>query len=246
MLDNTNSGNTVEVDLWYATSLDLGTVLADELAAMSIDFGASHGNKPLFTPRIATYPCLTCDEEFKSKHCVSNGEYCGYTPSFYQRYNLDAPDSHFEITGREVIIQSLREKCLNRIMVDKYQDQGDMFWTYYGYDYDCFINPDRQRATSFDDCYDWSTVMINTKEHVQDLNDCVDKSFTRQKRQDRTRPDQILADMDSDNTILRQDRLWADQNFVFLHPAITINNITYAGDQLDGKQLESAICEAYR
>ena len=105
-----------------------------------------------------------------------------------------------------------------------------MFWTYYGYDYDCFINPDRRRATSFDDCYDWSTVMINTKEHVQDLNDCVDKSFTRQKRQDRSRPDQILADMDSDNTILRQDRLWADQNFVFLHPAITINNITYAGD----------------
>ena len=77
--------------------------------------------------------------------------------------------------------------------------------------------------------------MINGNEHVQELNDCVDGSFTRQNLRDRSRPDQILGDMNSDNSILRQDRLWADQNFVFLHPAITINNITYAGDQLDGK-----------
>ena len=93
-----------------------------EFAAMSIDFGASHNNKPLFTPRIATYPCINCDEEFKSTHCVSNGEYCGFTPAFYQEYHLDNPDSKFRITGRQTIIQGLREKCLNRIMVDKWND----------------------------------------------------------------------------------------------------------------------------
>ena len=33
---------------------------------------------------------------------------------------------------------------------------------------------------------------------------------------------------------------------MILHPAITINGITYTGDHLDGKELEGAICEAYR
>lgn len=55
-----------------------------------------------------------------------------------------------------------------------------------------------------------------------------------------------MGDLNSDNTILRQDRLWANQNAVQLHPSITINNITYTGNALDGKELEHAICEAYR
>ena len=33
--DVTNADNTVEVDLWYSTSLDLGLHLSTELAAMS-------------------------------------------------------------------------------------------------------------------------------------------------------------------------------------------------------------------
>ena len=33
---------------------------------------------------------------------------------------------------------------------------------------------------------------------------------------------------------------------MILHPSITINNITYTGDHLDGKELEAAICDAYR
>ena len=53
-----------------------------------------------------------------------------------------------------------------------------MFWTYYGYDYECFVNPDK-KATSFDDCYDWTTVLINNEEYVQDLNACLDGSFVK-------------------------------------------------------------------
>ena len=63
--DVTKADNTVEVDLWYSTSLDLGTYLASELAAMSISFTVDHSEKPLFTPRIASFDCLTCSEEFK-------------------------------------------------------------------------------------------------------------------------------------------------------------------------------------
>ena len=41
-MDVTNADNTVEVDLWYSTSLDLGLNLSTELAAMSISFTADH------------------------------------------------------------------------------------------------------------------------------------------------------------------------------------------------------------
>ena len=41
-MDVSNSDNTVEVDLWYSTSLDLGMNLSTELAAMSLSFTADH------------------------------------------------------------------------------------------------------------------------------------------------------------------------------------------------------------
>jgi len=63
--DATNKENTVEVDLWYSTSLDLGLNLSTELAAMSESYTVDHADKPLFTPRIATYSCLNCKEEFR-------------------------------------------------------------------------------------------------------------------------------------------------------------------------------------
>jgi len=37
-----NSANTVEVDLWFSTSLDLGMNLSTELAAMSMSYSADH------------------------------------------------------------------------------------------------------------------------------------------------------------------------------------------------------------
>ena len=63
-MDSTRDNNEVEVDLWYSTSLDLGDRIADELASMSLSFEQNHNGKNIFTPRIATYPCLNCEFEF--------------------------------------------------------------------------------------------------------------------------------------------------------------------------------------
>jgi hypothetical protein len=104
---NTKTGtedNTVEVDLWYSSSLDLGLKLANEFAALSYSFTADHAKKPLFTPRIATYECKDCSTEMKTKDCVSDGLYCAYTPRFVETYGINKPESNFELTGREVII----------------------------------------------------------------------------------------------------------------------------------------------
>lgn len=37
-METSNDSNTVEVDLWYSTSLDLGELINDELSAMSMSF----------------------------------------------------------------------------------------------------------------------------------------------------------------------------------------------------------------
>ncbi len=60
-----NSENTVDVDLWYSSSLDLGLKLNDELAALSLSFKNDHTSKPLFTPRVATFTCEGCPTDFK-------------------------------------------------------------------------------------------------------------------------------------------------------------------------------------
>jgi hypothetical protein len=41
-MDSSSDDNTVEVDLWYSSSLDLGLKLANEFAALSYSFTADH------------------------------------------------------------------------------------------------------------------------------------------------------------------------------------------------------------
>ena len=118
----------------------MGDRIADELASMSLSYGIDHRGKNIFTPRIATYPCIGCDLDFIEKNCVSNGLYCAYTPSFYHEYKLDE-DPNFTMTGRDVLIQGLREKCLHKLMIDKYHDEGSTFYTFLNYIDTCFAEP---------------------------------------------------------------------------------------------------------
>ena len=163
---------------------------------------------------------------------MSNGAYCGYTPNFYKEYNLE--EKGVSMTGREVLMQALREKCLHKIMSENYKDEGDLFWTFFGYLGKCFVESEAVGGTSaksFDECYDWSTVLIQGNEEIDKLLKCVDGSFTKKK------------DLESDNKILRADKAWADSNHIKLHPSVTINNITYTGESLSGREMEIAICE---
>ena len=82
------------------------------------------------------------------------------------------------MTGREVLRQALREKCLHQIMSTKYKDEGDVYWTFFNYIGKCFTDDfvmnNAFHPKSLDECYDWSTVLINNNEEVDNLNKCVD------------------------------------------------------------------------
>lgn len=50
-------------------------------------------------------------------------------------------------------------------MSTKYQEEGDLFWTFFGYLGKCFAQGDpltdlADMPKNFDECYDWSTVII--------------------------------------------------------------------------------------
>jgi hypothetical protein len=184
----------------------------------------------LFTPRIATFACEDCAADFKAKNCLSDGLYCPYTPKFFDEYKLRNPA--FSYTGRGILIQALREKCMHQLVSDKYHDEGVLFWTFFQYLDACFVDNKAEPVKSLEECFDWSTVLIDGNEEVDYINFCVDNSFM------------TLGDYETDNFILRKDKEWSDSLGLQFHPSITINNVPYRGN-VDGKEIAFAICESF-
>ena len=149
------------------------------------------------------------------ENCVSDGLYCAYTPKFLDSYKVTNPN--FELTGREVLVQALYEKCLHKLMSDKYKDEGTLFWTYFSYLDVCFVE-DAIPVDTLDECFDWSTVLIDGNEEVETIEECVDSSF------------EVFGDYSTPNSILQSDRDWAQHKQMVFHPSIVVNNIVYKGD----------------
>jgi hypothetical protein len=73
-IDIVHPDNRVEYEYWFSSVLDQDPwVLYDlSLYQKALDSNA------LFTPRVLTYSCKYCSDEFKSKNCLVNGEYCPF------------------------------------------------------------------------------------------------------------------------------------------------------------------------
>ena len=76
-------------------------------------------------------------------------------------------------------------------------------------------------------------VMRDLNINADDVQDCFDKSFERR------------GNKKSDNRILKEDKDWAKKMGIVLHPAISINNITYRGD-INGFDIFKAICAGFK
>lgn len=90
--------NQVNVELWYTSSDD-----------KSLDFIRNFREfvtpiLPLikFNPRAVTWACPHCEQDYKTKNCVSDGKYCAMQH-----------DNNLHIDGKEIILENLRHICLN-------------------------------------------------------------------------------------------------------------------------------------
>ncbi len=82
-------------------------------------------------------------------------------------------------------------------MSNKYGDEGTLFWTFFAYLDNCFIEGQAKFKT-LNECFDWSTVIIDGVEEVESINSCFNNSF------------EVSSDLDSDNNILKADKVWSD------------------------------------
>lgn len=97
------------------------------------------------------------------------------------------------------------------MLSEKYRDEGELFWTFFNYIDKCF-KEDGVKVSSIEECYDWTTVMINGHEELRTIEDMFWSSFEKR------------GAWESHNRILQADKEWAERHHVSDHPSITINN----------------------
>lgn len=121
---------------------------------------------------------------------------------------------------------------MHKLVSNKYSDEGTLFWTFFKYLDNCFIEG-KLKFKTLNECFDWSTVIIDNVEEVDSINSCFKNSF------------EVSNDLESQNNILLADKVWSDSLNLVFHPSIVINNATYNGD-VNGEKLAFAICAAFK
>lgn len=145
----------------------------------------------MFEPHLVTFTSKS--QEFISKNCVSGGTYCAFDPSH-------APGA----SGRDVVFESLRQKCIYKMSLPDYFTYIKVFYE------KCFNSFTEQcsRAAVERTWVDWTQIQR-----------CVDKSFHGSNKVSFLNDNDILAD--------EKDKMkkLGTSNF----PNIFINNILYKG-----------------
>jgi len=105
--------NRVEYDLWYTSSNDKALDFIQDFA----EYDSKFGEKVLMEPRFVFWTCKDCEDKYLSKDCYGAGSYCAYE------------SSNENLSGREIIQEDLREKCLYR---ETYKEAKTRhyFWSY--------------------------------------------------------------------------------------------------------------------
>lgn len=145
----------------------------------------------IFQPHIYTYNYS--GEQYNETNCVSEGKYCATDP-----------DNKGELDGRDVLLESLRQICIYKIKIDSYFDYMDLF-----------------NQSCITELTEECSVKLLRKIGVDknDIQDCVNKSFTDKK-------DTLYQ---SENTILAADLKLQKNVKVKRIPSIYINHIIYEG-----------------
>jgi hypothetical protein len=104
-VEMTHPDNRVEYDLWYSTVTDLESWFMYDLSM----YQKTLGSNALFTPRILTYSCQTCSEQYKKDYCLVNGKYCPY----FQKAH--APEKLNGIGKGAILYESLRQRCIYEV-----------------------------------------------------------------------------------------------------------------------------------
>lgn len=168
-----------------------------------------------FRPRFVTWPCAECaasNYRTRNADCLSGGRYCA-----------PDPDTTGPLTGRDVILEDLRQLCI--ATTDK-----TVWWSYMTkYSLECYNTPEEGQCG--DDVLD----SITTSDKVEAIVKCIESSWEGTGKIDI----QI-----NDNKLLRQQRELQDLFQLVNFPALIISGKQYYG-RLDKFSVINALCENF-
>ena len=151
-------------------------------------------------PHYVLWYCSECSRNnFVNEHkdCVSGGRYCAPDPDY------DGPR-----TGREIVMEDLRQICVYKYAIKK--EDYNIWWNYIVEFAKCDNNNFNEKC-SFE-------AMKTAKIDVSEITKCVTESFTG--------PNFAL----DDNNLLKKEKKGMIERGIFFYPSIIINNVAYRGD----------------
>ncbi|CDW80556.1 vacuolar sorting receptor 3 [Stylonychia lemnae] len=200
--------NRVEYDLWFTSSNDRALDFITDFQQYDQKFG----DKVLFTPHYVFWKCPYCEKKYLDNDCYANGKYC-------------AVDPQVNMTGREIIQEDLRQKCIYDKVYGSNKNRF-MWWTYIKYvHYNCY-------STINADCSKNAHQKLGLD--FQETQKCVADSFS----------DSNWDLSTTTNKVIDSEIDYWKQYGSGIFPSIVINNRTYRG-QIESLAVFNAICAGF-
>jgi hypothetical protein len=173
-----HTSNHVNLDLWMSSEIPIIRRFLNDFSQYAVTFTAS---ELTFRPRFVSSYCPRCHDSnytVDDINCISGGRYCAPDP--------DGPGS---LTGRDTILENLRQLCVSRISTNL--KKPEMWWNY---------------ISSF-----------NTTCHYTDLSaDCSEKAM-RKAKIDLDKVDNcVTGSFDGENQGLAENSIMKDERSDFM------------------------------
>lgn len=206
-----NPDNRVEYEFWMSPE-------NRELQVFLTEY-AKHAKKlsenTLFTPHFGVWYSVDRKiEGFKTKHkdCLGAGRYCSFDP-----------DSNGSLTGADVVLEELRQICINsQYQVDeKYKN---LWWDY--------VEQYGKKCSSLDEKCS-KKILKDLGYDYDKIQECILKSV-------KDDGDIELAE----NSLLDNERAAMRERGVFFFPSMIVNGVAYRGD-LEADEVLKMVCAGF-
>jgi len=145
-----------------------------------------------------------------SKDCICKGKYCA-----------PDPDEHRDNTGKDVLLEDLRQKCIIKLY------NVDTWWKYVTHYDDFCLTGGRMQSCS-------ENALSSMKINPDTIDKCVKDSF-----------DTKNADTCNSNKFFDEEEKAMEKDGVFIFPSVIINGFAYRGNLIPSQGVFEAICESF-
>ena len=200
-----------DITFWYTSSDDRSMSLIKNLG----EFFKDILKNIQFIPKTVSYPCPTCEADFKKKHCLGNGMYCAMTK-----------DVSSTIQGKDILMEDLRQYCVwDNLFFDSHKPKY--------FDYMSTVHEFCPNGKISRKCHELGMQKVNLNQTLIDL--CVKNTFDNKGK---------INYSEDTNVVLRDNQLRWLEHGTHLYPGVVINGETFRG-QVNPDNILEAVCESF-